>query len=76
MAKSDHGKSATEGWSRAYEKAWLKIYGKICPVCNGCGLVLDISYEGRGTFYDCSYCNGLGYVENKTERKTDVEKNN
>ena len=28
MAKSDHGKPARTGWSRAYEEAWEKLYNK------------------------------------------------
>ena len=59
MAKSDCGKPAREGYSREYEVAWLKLYGKKCPNCKGEGAVFYSNYSQE----DCKQCNGSGYVE-------------
>ena len=66
MAKSDHGKPAREGWSREYERAWLKVHGKKCPDCESAGHEPFLNKQGDfGGYEVCSNCNGIGYVEKK-----------
>lgn len=56
--KSDYGKPAREGYSKNYEKAWLRMYGIKCPLCLGSGE--DIIKRKK---YLCVKCKGIGYVE-------------
>jgi len=39
-----------------YDKEYLRLFGKQCPVCGGWGV-----YEGTET--TCENCGGCGYVE-------------
>ena len=54
MAKSDYGKTARAGWSRAYEEAWLRAYGVMCSECEGDGILLGKK---------CFNCNGIGKLK-------------
>ena len=66
MAKSDYNKPAREGWSRSYEIAWLKLYGKVCPKCKGIGWIPEHDKElGALQFVQiqCPRCKGIGYIK-------------
>jgi len=68
MAKSDHGKPAREGWNPGYDKAWLKVYGEVCPYCKGTGVVDDTIHSvqaGIDIDKPCPNCDGIGYMEKK-----------
>ena len=43
---------------KAWDKAWLRIWGKKCTKCDGLG---HIDYP----FVVCNKCNGNGYLERK-----------
>ena len=64
--KSDYGKSAREGWSRDWEKAWLKVHGKPCLNCKTLGYLEDKPVlKGKPIRTTCLRCGGVGYVEKK-----------
>ena len=50
-----------------YDKNYLRLYGKQCPICGGRGV-----YEGTET--TCVNCNGLGYVEKSKNFWTEKDK--
>ena len=50
---------------KKYDRNYLRLYGKVCPECNGVG-----RFPSMMTFWDCERCKGLGYVERiRNERK-------
>ena len=63
MAKSDYGKRPNVGWSRKYERAWLRAHGEKCPECETTGY---INTPGGLTVL-CLTCNGTGYIEKDKE---------
>jgi len=48
-----------------YDKGYLRLFGKICPLCNGKPRGI-LSKYGEG-WTTCPRCNGIGYVERKDE---------
>jgi len=68
MAKSDYGKRPSEGWSKDYEKAWLRANGDICKYCNGTGVISDDIGEGLSWNSTCEICNGTGYVKKEEDQ--------
>lgn len=63
--KSDCGKSASEGWSRDYKKAWLKTKGIMCPTCGA--NPKGIPHKDGG-WITCPECHGLLYVEKEQKK--------
>jgi DnaJ-class molecular chaperone len=47
-----------------YDRNYLRIYGKICPACNGIGKV-QFNHSSCRDMIICNYCGGVGYVEDK-----------
>ncbi len=44
---------------KKYDRNYLRLYGDMCPICNGHGeVVLEL-----GPAKECSNCGGLGYIE-------------
>ena len=43
-----------------YDKNYLKLYGKQCPVCDGDEIILD--YNNPPSYITCFECGGIGYV--------------
>lgn len=68
--KSDYGKSASEGWSMDYEKAWLRAHGKKCPKCKGTGQIGKeiVKYGQSIGFKECPHCNGVGFIEKEQKK--------
>jgi hypothetical protein len=51
-----------------YDRNWLRIYGVVCPECNGAGVLGEPDFIGSShvcTMHYCEKCNGVGYIERK-----------
>lgn len=44
-----------------YDKNYLKLFGKLCPLCEGKPRGILAKYGAGWT--TCTRCNGIGYVE-------------
>lgn len=56
---NEHQKWPTN--KKQYDKNYLRLWGKICPECNGYGI-----YPTTKNTIDsdvCRACNGIGYIE-------------
>jgi len=68
MSKSDAGKG---DWYRPvnkekYDKNYLRIFGVVCPQCNGKGYLEDFGVQKNEKIKTkCLICQGYGYVEKK-----------
>lgn len=58
-AKSDYGKKARTGWTRAFEESWDKSLGKRCEACSGLGYYWD-ECDGKAIKQYCLLCGGKG----------------
>ena len=68
--KSDYGKGDRyRPYSpKAWDKAWLRIWGKKCNSCKGTGWVKEYDPELgalQGVEFYCPKCKGNGYLERK-----------
>lgn len=71
---------------RKYDQGYLRVFGKICPHCNGGGFRSDLmsgcdpyivcgTCDGIGFIpkEKCSYCEGKGYFMDKTVHGNDIK---
>jgi len=43
-----------------YDRGYLRVFGKICPLCKGTGI---LEKDNIAFVFTCPKCNGIGYIE-------------